>query len=105
MELEGRNKIISFNLHNIAGNMHGDETVGRQLIVQLGRYLLTHYNDTRWSNRMLNCVYHRDMFRCSVPWIQFLVDNTELHLLPSLNPDGFEKTEFAGLNASSCTHA
>ena len=47
MELEGTNKNISFNLHNTAGNMHGDETVGRQLIVQLGRYLLTHYNDTR----------------------------------------------------------
>ena len=105
MELEGRNKIISFKFHNVAGNMHGDETVGRQLIVQLGRYLLTHYNDTRWINRMLNCVYYRDIFFASVPWIQFLVDNTELHLLPSLNPDGFEKTEFAGLNASSCTHA
>ena len=47
MELEGTNKNNSFKLHNTAGNMHGDETVGRQLIVQLGRYLLTHYNDTR----------------------------------------------------------
>ena len=105
MELEGRNRNISFKFHNIAGNMHGDETVGRQLIVQLGRYLLTHYNDTRWGHWFKCVTIIEIIFFVSVPWIQFLVDNTELHLLPSLNPDGFEKTEFAGLNASSCTHA
>ena len=41
----------------------------------------------------------------SKPWIKFLVDNTEIHLLPTLNPDGFQRTRLNKHNASRCTHA
>ena len=54
---------------NYIGNIHGDETVGRQLILYLAQYLLHNYGtDTR---------------------ITKLMDDTEIFLMPSSNPDGF----------------
>ena len=54
-------------------NMHGDETVGRQLMIYLAEYLLQNYGR---SNR-----------------IRQLVDNTEIYLMPTLNPDGFANAQ------------
>eukprot|EP00092_Neocalanus_flemingeri_P003992 GFUD01004298.1.p1 GENE.GFUD01004298.1~~GFUD01004298.1.p1 ORF type:complete len:512 (+),score=80.62 GFUD01004298.1:111-1646(+) len=68
----------------LVGNMHGDETVGRQLIYYFANHLLFHYNTSNF--------------------IKFLVDNTEFHLLPTMNPDGFEMSNFSPQNASPCTH-
>jgi len=49
-------------------NIHGDEAVGRELLIGLARYLTDNYeSDTR---------------------IRELVDTTDIHLLPSVNPDG-----------------
>lgn len=50
-------------------NMHGDETVGRQVLLYLAQYLLQGYGRDRRVTR--------------------LVDNTEILLVPSMNPDGF----------------
>ncbi|XP_013414480.1 carboxypeptidase D [Lingula anatina] len=54
----------------LVGNMHGDETVGREVLIFLIQYLLENYgvNDR----------------------VTKLVDNTNIFIMPSLNPDGFE---------------
>jgi carboxypeptidase D len=52
------------------GNMHGDETVGRYVLVQLIRYLCNNY-ETESD-------------------VRDLVDNTDLYIVPTMNPDGFE---------------
>lgn len=54
-------------------NMHGDESIGRQLVIYLAQYLLANYGkDDRVTK---------------------LVNTTDIHLMPSLNPDGFEVSE------------
>ncbi|KAL3701870.1 hypothetical protein R1sor_019892 [Riccia sorocarpa] len=52
------------------GNMHGDEPSGRELTLLLADWLCSNYP--------------RD------PTAKLIVRNTHLHLLPSMNPDGFE---------------
>jgi len=66
------------------GNMHGDEAVGRQLIYYFAHYLLTNYNRSAM--------------------VQFLVDNTEIYLLPSLNPDGFSWSSPSPPDSYPCRH-
>ncbi|XP_077509377.1 carboxypeptidase D-like [Amblyomma americanum] len=51
-------------------NMHGNEAVGRQLMVYLIAHLLTRYNVD--------------------PYVRHLLDNTRIHIMPSMNPDGYE---------------
>ncbi|KAM6988122.1 carboxypeptidase D isoform 2-T2 [Tautogolabrus adspersus] len=55
------------------GNMHGDETVSRQVLVYLVEYLLTKYGEE--------------------PRITELVNTTDIYIMPSMNPDGFEKSK------------
>ena len=50
--------------------MHGNEAVGRQLVIFMAQYLLKNYG--------------------KVDRVTKLVNNTDLWLMPSLNPDGFD---------------
>jgi len=53
------------------GNMHGDETVGREVLIRFIQYLTSEYpTNTR---------------------VATLVNNTRIFILPSMNPDGFEQ--------------
>lgn len=53
------------------GNMHGDETISRQVLVYLLEYLLRGYGDDQRVTELVN--------------------NTDIYIMPSMNPDGFEK--------------
>ena len=56
------------------GNMHGNEVVGRELLIMFAEFLLETYSNN------------------SDPEVTWLVENTDIHILPSMNPDGFEES-------------
>ncbi|KAE9554179.1 hypothetical protein FO519_002600 [Halicephalobus sp. NKZ332] len=52
-------------------NMHGNEVFGKEALLKLGELLLMNYGKNTFLTK--------------------LVDSTRIHLLPSMNPDGYEK--------------
>ncbi|KAF5298220.1 hypothetical protein FQA39_LY02644 [Lamprigera yunnana] len=55
----------------LIGNIHGNEAVGRELLLHLIEYIGDNYEKD--------------------PVITWIMNNTKIHILPSMNPDGFEK--------------
>ena len=51
-------------------NMHVNEAVGRELMLHLILYLVQNYE--------------------SDYYVRWLLDNTRIHVMPSMNPDGYE---------------
>ena len=55
-------------------NMHGNEPIGRELLIHLAEYMCMQYYSKKRDVR-----------------IQRLVNETRIHLLFSMNPDGFQE--------------
>lgn len=54
------------------GNMHGNEPIGRELLLRLASFFC-------------------DQIMMKNKEIMDLINSTSIHLLPSMNPDGFER--------------
>ncbi|CAH1132734.1 unnamed protein product [Ceutorhynchus assimilis] len=67
------NRSVLTPMFKYVANMHGDETLGRQLMIYLAQYLVLNYGKNE-----------------RVTW---LVDNTDIHILPSMNPDGYASSQ------------
>ena len=64
--------------------MHGDETVGRELTLQMAEYLLQNLSSNSVSS---------------------FLKQIDLHLVPSLNPDGFEMSTEGSCRSSHRANA
>lgn len=71
-DVQNDNQLLKPHVKYVA-NMHGNEAIGRELLLQFLVYLVNSYaNNEQVKN---------------------LLDNTYVHLLPSMNPDGFEVSQ------------
>ncbi|XP_014514107.1 carboxypeptidase SOL1 isoform X7 [Vigna radiata var. radiata] len=63
------------------GNVHGDEPVGRELLINLANWLCDNY----LKDPLVFFFLYLHRYNLA----KLIVENVHLHLLPSMNPDGF----------------
>jgi murein tripeptide amidase MpaA len=61
------------------GNMHGNEVAGKEVLIYFIEYLLNNQN--------------------SDPNVDYLLKNTRIHIMPSMNPDGLEASTVGDCNS------
>lgn len=72
------------------GNIHGNEPVGKEMLLHLIQYLVSSYSTDpyiRWYilEEIRDWSEH---LKIKIPIFR-LLENTRVHFLPSMNPDGF----------------
>ncbi|CAH0548742.1 unnamed protein product [Brassicogethes aeneus] len=68
-----QNRSLLTPMFKYVANMHGDESLGRQLMVYLALYLIKNYGKDERVTKLVN--------------------TTDIYIMPSMNPDGFENSE------------
>uniref|UniRef100_A0A6P7FUX0 Carboxypeptidase D n=1 Tax=Diabrotica virgifera virgifera TaxID=50390 RepID=A0A6P7FUX0_DIAVI len=68
-----QNRTLLTPMFKYVANMHGDEAIGRQLMIYLALYLIHNYGTNDRVTRLVN--------------------STDIYLMPSMNPDGYENSE------------
>ncbi|KAJ8958532.1 hypothetical protein NQ318_002327 [Aromia moschata] len=68
-----KNRTLLTPMFKYVANMHGDESIGRQLMIYLALYLIHNYG--------------------KVDRVTRLVNSTDIFLMPSMNPDGYENSQ------------
>lgn len=70
----------------LIANIHGNEAVGKEVLLKLAQYLVSSYKN-------------------GSDYVRKLMNNTKIHLLPSMNPDGFEMAieRYKHSDPQSCT--
>uniref|UniRef100_A0A3Q2YD07 Carboxypeptidase Z n=1 Tax=Hippocampus comes TaxID=109280 RepID=A0A3Q2YD07_HIPCM len=69
----------------LIGNMHGNEVLGRELLIYLAQYLCSEYT-------------------LGNPRVQTIINTTRVHILASMNPDGYELAAAEGHLLNGWTH-
>ena len=64
---------IGMPMMKYIGNMHGNEAVGKEMLIYLSHLFLTEGD--------------------SDPRLQKILNTTSLHIMPTMNPDGFERAK------------
>lgn len=68
-------------------NMHGNEVVGRELLLHLARLLIENYRASKLEP------IASETKPSGAKFVQKLLKQTRIHLLPSLNPDGYDNSK------------
>lgn len=89
-ENPGKHELLKPEFRYIA-NIHGNEVVGREMLLHLGRLLLENYSAAKDEPAS-------DSKPSVAKFSRKLLKSTRIHLLPTLNPDGYAKSE------QSCTY-
>lgn len=84
-ETPGKHEPLKPEVRYIA-NMHGNEPVGRELLLHLARLILENYYATEDPAQDAEKP-------AGYKFIRKLVRATRIHLMPSMNPDGFERSD------------
>lgn len=91
-EEPGVHKLLKPEVNYVA-NIHGNEVVGREMLLHLARLLLENYSAAKSSLGSTN-----DSTPSVFKFAQKLLRSTRIHILPTANPDGYAKSE------PSCTY-
>jgi len=92
-EEPGKHKLLKPEFRYIA-NMHGNEVVGREMLLHLARLLVENYRAAQEEPA-------DDTRPTPQKFIKKLLKTTRIHLMPTMNPDGYARSKVACMHERS----
>lgn len=84
-EQPGKHELLKPEFKYVA-NMHGNEVVGREMLLHLARLLVENYRAALEEPK-------EDTRPTPAKFVKQLLKSTRIHLMPSMNPDGYARSE------------